>query len=830
MTVQAPPDYIFQDRDAKDTGPFDEEKGLQNETPHNDFPGVDSPRRRNGGNFADGADITANDDSDSPDEDEDEEALFSSLTFPPIQQPSPNILSRILAYIFLSPNVDEDIASYEIPGLTERWYIRTDGPTVVETRPNPVILDIGLAFSMACALLANACLIMRFLEKRVKTMTILCTVFLSIHDIINIIAVVIFGVEHRFNDGFTYGDSFWMTVCSTIASSVTNVTLIIDLIQTPDFDRSGSGLTRRQRSLVIIIIVLFCYIALGALVNSFLLKLSFINGLYFTVVSIETIGFGDISPDDAPSRAFICCYTTLGIVNLAVVVGVFRETLLEGLDIGYRKRVKAIQDRRRAARRRRRAETRWRHAIIWRLRALNAPIWVRKKKKSEPKTFWENLYYRFWRRVTTTASGGRHHRGMKLNLGALPHHQLEAAALEAGVPLDTLLPADFYESYGREPSRPSDVDTRSFPSWFVVHPVHHRDEYVPEPLTHNRLGAMAVMLTKFGLAIFDSGGQRDQWRGSSGSGDVVNDSGTKLVSRSSTGSLSAIVSDDLGGNYRTLIAESEKKAFYARSSLAWTLFILFWTVGAAIFMHTEGWTYGSSIYFCFIAFSTLGYGDMSPQTPAGRSIFVVWALLGVGTVTILVSSQYRPFVSEAYSSRYKGMLGRGSFDRAVKQYRKRAKVGPSEKIQGNTSGIRFQPHERHEQANSTAGDPDISGDAVPTTTQHAHVHAQRSLEELPRHVLSKARLVQQSMQFIGDWEGRATEVKDDVDVAIWRLLDDVVGGSEGPSEGVKLDILRDQDYRRTLVMLNMERSLRELVTVAELAMAAIDARDRVTTA
>ena len=31
-------------------------------------------------------------------------------------------------------------------------------------------------------------------------------------------------------------------------------------------------------------------------------------------------------------------------------------------------------------------------------------------------------------------------------------------------------------------------------------------------------------------------------------------------------------------------------------------------------------------------------GDFTPRTPAGRSIFVVWALLGVGTMTILITS------------------------------------------------------------------------------------------------------------------------------------------------------------------------------------------------
>lgn len=43
------------------------------------------------------------------------------------------------------------------------------------------------------------------------------------------------------------------------------------------------------------------------------------------------------------------------------------------------------------------------------------------------------------------------------------------------------------------------------------------------------------------------------------------------------------------------------------------------------------------IYQGFIAFSSIGYGDYAPATPAGRSVFVVWALLGAGAMTVLVS-------------------------------------------------------------------------------------------------------------------------------------------------------------------------------------------------
>ena len=61
-------------------------------------------------------------------------------------------------------------------------------------------------------------------------------------DIINTVTLINFGVTHQTSDGFTFGQSFWFTVCSTIASVITNVTLIWDFLRTPDFAASGKSL------------------------------------------------------------------------------------------------------------------------------------------------------------------------------------------------------------------------------------------------------------------------------------------------------------------------------------------------------------------------------------------------------------------------------------------------------------------------------------------------------------------------------------------------------------------------------------------------------------
>lgn len=762
----------------------------------------------------------------------------------------------------------------EIPGLTGHWYIRTENYNTIQTRSNPVLLDIGLAFSMTCAVLANICIILRFLEKRVMTMTVLCIVFLSIHDIINIVALTIFGVTHRFDDGFTYGESFWMTVCSTVISVITNVTLIIDLICTPNFKTSGSGLTRKQRTLMIILIILFTYIAFGSLVNSFLLSLSFINALYFTVTTIETIGFGDIVPNSLGSRVFICFYAAFGIVNLAVVVGMVQETVREGLEVGYLRRLHDIQERRRASRRRRNAEKRWRSAIIWRLREKGATVWVR-KHRSTSNSLWAKVKSRFFSATEKIPHPLDHSRGKRLNLEALAHPELKAAAMEAGVPLETLLPPQFYEAQmqnDNDDDNTDDVEIAStYPALSVPHSVYGMNvrRGAHRMLTHQRLGAMAALLTRFAIEVSlehegpvlqPVGGVKSSEDTASNNKGGLNSGADSSVggeynAGSSTTFETTSSSDDINVNFDSMVANKEKYVLLMRSCFAWTLFVVFWLVGSAIFSHTEGWSYGSSIYFCFIAFTTIGYGDPAPRTPAGRSVFVVWALLGVATVTILVS-----VASEAYSKRYKVMLQSDSFERAVTMYRTRTKnmymtrtrslslsePQPPSQAQSRTQiqtqsltpaspNVRFQPHVpssglRIRTTSLEQDDDGGEGSQQPQDTEmnvpDSNLCAQDLLETLPRHVLNKARSFQEYMRCLGN---RGSGTNSYVNEQLKALLDEVVGVDD-VTEGVKMDILRDKDTRRTLVTLNIEKSLMELMTIAEEAIAAMNDRDRVSAA
>jgi potassium channel subfamily K len=70
-------------------------------------------------------------------------------------------------------------------------------------------------------------------------------------------------------------------------------------------------------------------------------------------------------------------------------------------------------------------------------------------------------------------------------------------------------------------------------------------------------------------------------------------------------------------------------------------FGILWCVGAVGFWqaerNTQGLSYFEALYFCYVSLLTIGYGDLSPTSNAGKPFFIVWSLIAVPTMTILIS-------------------------------------------------------------------------------------------------------------------------------------------------------------------------------------------------
>ena len=178
------------------------------------------------------------------------------------------------------------------------------------------------------------------------------------------------------------------------------------------------------------------------------------------------------------------------------------------------------------------------------------------------------------------------------------------------------------------------------------------------------------------------------------------------------------------------------------------------------------------------------------MTLTGRSVFVVWALLGVGAMTILISGRKTLFeftgglhlafavLSEAYSSRYKNVLSKGSLERAVRNSRGRYATSPSSPSAPGT----------HTRLHSRSVSPDFSPGRRFTRD------AKRNLETLPADLLSHAKTFHEHIYYFLN----STDMKEAPPPTLQKLLDEIADG-ERMDARLKQEILGDDSSRKVFL-------------------------------
>ena len=406
-------------------------------------------------------------------------------------------------------------------------------------------------------------------------------------------------------------------VCSTSVSSVTNITLIWDLIWTRHFTKRGtgtpfdyscslclysllgSGVSRKQRSLLIIVILLLVYIAFGALVTSFLINLDFIDALYFTVVSIETVGFGDIVPDNTASRVFMCFYIIFGILNLGVAVGVARETIFERLQISYQRRLAKIRQTHEEHRRWRVWERKWKRAVEWRLKEMGAEIWITDLADESESMMGVAKDESKWARILfinrifhTSFKYHEHHKyfreegeirgitygyaGTHLNVEALSRGQLEAVAVESGVPQCVLRAVRRRRSYMTRVhtigSESSGSIRQRWSRWFWSEREPPPTERPPTQFMRG-LEDMSGMLTKFAIATTGVGMNRMPLWSNNFTQDIYRQRCQTIDSiTSDSTTVSSLPRSTTNDDLQEISTREERKAFWAKVSF-WRVYL-----------------------------------------------------------------------------------------------------------------------------------------------------------------------------------------------------------------------------------------------------------------
>ncbi|OLY85654.1 Potassium channel subfamily K member 13 [Smittium mucronatum] len=94
--------------------------------------------------------------------------------------------------------------------------------------------------------------------------------------------------------------------------------LLYDLKSTRDFVHFGSGMSVRQKKLTLSISAIYLWNAVGAGAMVLLEHYDFPQSLYFCLATINTIGFGDLYPTSGLSRAVLSIWFFIGLVLVGI--------------------------------------------------------------------------------------------------------------------------------------------------------------------------------------------------------------------------------------------------------------------------------------------------------------------------------------------------------------------------------------------------------------------------------------------------------------------------------------------------------------------------------
>lgn len=82
---------------------------------------------------------------------------------------------------------------------------------------------------------------------------------------------------------------------------------------------------------------------------------------------------------------------------------------------------------------------------------------------------------------------------------------------------------------------------------------------------------------------------------------------------------------------------------------AFTLAVLLLLSGTAFFTTVEGWRWVDALYFSATTMSTVGLGDLSPETDIGKLFTVVFIFVGVG-IFVTLFAQFTKALLRDYSN------------------------------------------------------------------------------------------------------------------------------------------------------------------------------------
>ncbi|PYI22851.1 voltage-gated potassium channel [Aspergillus japonicus CBS 114.51] len=205
------------------------------------------------------------------------------------------------------------------------------------------------ATSLACGLVGNLFLLFNFTRTVRYILALPVSIilwFLSTSILIGITAAMhVYSPPVPPNE--TYSQAYWSAVIAAVLYFILGVILLINMLgyvlgHYPQY----FALTDGQRTLILQTTAFVVWLIIGAAIFSNVIGISFADALYFSDVTILTLGYGDITPTTPVARGLVFPYAVIGMIILGLVVN---SVLQFAHDIQYKQVIRKHVERKRRA-------------------------------------------------------------------------------------------------------------------------------------------------------------------------------------------------------------------------------------------------------------------------------------------------------------------------------------------------------------------------------------------------------------------------------------------------------------------------------------------------
>lgn len=369
--------------------------------------------------------------------------------------------------------------------------------------------------------------------------------------------------------GETYSQGFWHAIIAAVLYLISSMLLMINMLgyflghYPQHFDLDDD-----QRTLILQTMMFFLWLAGGAGIFSKVCGFKYADALYFSDVTVLTIGFGDITANNDAGRGFVFPFAVIGIIFLGLMINSIRKF---ATSMSKEKVIKAHQ--------------------------------LHERERT------------FGRSVTSEKE-------LRDRLGLPPRRDSDARRVSTGVRKQSTV--------GTSKDRRTSLEQYGHFDYHGRTITFHEHKSKAPAGGGGRGGAGRAHKPKAPLS-------RDAKMQMRAAGK---DAHAKRQNRREKLILLKEEKDRFEAMREIQSNTSRFKQYYALA-MSVLAFGILWCVGAAIFMVAEkriqDLSYFEALYFCYVSLLTIGYGDFSPKSNAGKPFFIVWSLVAVPTMTILVS-------------------------------------------------------------------------------------------------------------------------------------------------------------------------------------------------